>query len=316
MDFQSAAQALNHISSEVEKVVLGKRSIVRQMIACLAAGGHLLLEDVPGVGKTTMAMALAKASGLDYKRISFTPDTMPSDVTGFTMYDREQNRFEYRPGVVMCNLLLADEINRASPKTQSSLLEVMEESMVTVDGTPHMVPSPFLVIATQNPIGFVGTHPLPEAQMDRFLMRLSMGYPSQEDEIAMIAGRQLTNPMDDVRQVASPASVLSIRQVTRQIHLTEDIHKYIVEIVSKTREEPMLALGASPRASLALMRTAQAAALLEGRDYVVPEDVAVMIPAVLNHRITLNQQAKMARVSPTELLDKIRQGVKAPFVRK
>ena len=161
MDFQSAAQALNHISSEVEKVVLGKRSIVRQMIACLAAGGHLLLEDVPGVGKTTMAMALAKASGLDYKRISFTPDTMPSDVTGFTMYDREQNRFEYRPGVVMCNLLLADEINRASPKTQSSLLEVMEESMVTVDGTPHMVPSPVLLSVTQNPIVFVGAHPLP-----------------------------------------------------------------------------------------------------------------------------------------------------------
>lgn len=315
VDFQTTAQALNNILTEVEKVVLGKRSVVRQMIACLAAGGHLLLEDVPGVGKTTMAMALAKASGLDYKRISFTPDTMPSDVTGFTMFDQEQKRFEYRPGVAMCNLLLADEINRASPKTQSSLLEVMEESMVTVDGVSHAVPAPFMVIATQNPIGFVGTHPLPEAQMDRFLMRLSMGYPSEADEIAMIAGRQLVNPMDHVQQVATPEVILSIRQATRQIHLEESVQKYIVQIVTKTREDPMLSLGASPRASLALMRTAQAAALLEGRNYVIPEDVAVMVPTVLNHRIMLNQQAKMSRISPDELLEKIRQSVKAPFIR-
>ncbi len=316
MDFHQAGQALNGVLSEVERVVLGKRAAIRQLIACMAAGGHILLEDVPGVGKTTMAMALAKASGLDYKRISFTPDTMPSDVTGFTLLNREQNQFEYRPGIVMCNLLLADEINRASPKTQSSLLEVMEEGLVTVDGAPHLVPSPFMVIATQNPMGFVGTHPLPEAQLDRFLMRLSMGYPSQEDEIAMISGRQLKNPMDSVQQVLEPGAILSVQEAARHIHLEATLQKYIVELVAKTRSDPLLALGASPRASLALMRAAQAAALLEERDYVIPEDVAVMLPAVLSHRITLGHQAKMERLTPAAVLEKISQAVRPPFVRR
>lgn len=314
--FEMASKTLNNVILEIEKVIIGKRNIIELLMICLAARGHILIEDMPGVGKTTIALALAKASNLEYKRIQFTPDTMPSDITGFNMYNREKNEFEYKAGMAVCNLLLADEINRTVPKTQSSLLEVMEEGVVTVDGVAHIVPKPFMVIATQNPIGFVGTHTLPEAQLDRFLMKVSIGYPSIDEEFAIISDRQNQNPLDIVKNIITKSDIENLQNVCGEVFLDDSIKKYIVNIVVETRNNKQIKFGASPRASIALMRTSQAAALLKGREYVIPEDVVSVATHVLSHRIILNSELRFEKISSSSLISQLIQKVMPPYYNK
>lgn len=316
LSFNTATTILNSIISEIQKVIIGKRNIAEMLMISLAAGGHILIEDMPGVGKTTIALALSKATNLEYKRIQFTPDTMPSDITGFNMYNRETNKFEYIEGVAICNLLLADEINRTVPKTQSSLLEVMEEGIVTVDGIAHTVPKPFMVIATQNPIGFIGTHTLPEAQLDRFLMKISMGYPSIEEEIQIITNRQLENPMDKIKSVAIKSDIEQIQMLCKDIFLDESIKKYIVNIVSQTRNHKFIKFGASPRASISLMKASQASALLNGRDYVIPEDISKIVTSILSHRIILSSEVRLEKISADELVSQIVLSTNIPYYNK
>lgn len=314
--FRQAGDMIDRVIFEIEKVIIGKREIVELLTICMAAGGHILIEDIPGVGKTTIAIALSKASNLEYKRVQFTPDTMPSDITGFNMYNREKNEFEYRAGVTLCNLLLADEINRAVPKTQSSLLEIMEEGSVTVDGITHFAQKPFMVIATQNPIGFIGTHTLPEAQLDRFLMKVSVGYPSVDEEIEIISNRQIENPLDSLNGIIGRENILNIQNICKEVFLDESIKRYIVNIVSKTRQHNQIKLGASPRASIALMRCSQASALLEKRDYVIPEDVAKMAVYVLSHRIVLNSEMKFERISVEDVIHQLIKDISIPYFSK
>lgn len=315
-DFEFAAKILENIIYEIEKVIIGKHDVIELLMVCLAARGHILIEDMPGVGKTTIALALSKATNFEYRRIQFTPDTMPSDITGFNMYNREKNEFQYIKGVAMCNLLLADEINRTVPKTQSSLLEIMEEGFVTVDGVSHKIPEPFIVIATQNPIGFIGTHTLPEAQLDRFLIKISIGYPSVEEEVSILSNRQIENPLDLINTVATLNEIIEIQLICKHVFLDDSIKRYIVDIISKTRNHNLIKFGASPRASLSLMRTAQAYAVLNGRDYVIPEDVAKMAKPVLIHRIVLNSEAKLEKISSDNLINQIVESVMPPYYNK
>lgn len=298
---------------EVEKVVLGKHNEIVLLVCALLSGSHVLIEDVPGVGKTTLASALAKAAGLRFKRAQFTPDVMASDITGFNIYSRQTEKFEYREGLCMCNLLLGDEINRASPKTQSALLEAMEESRVTVDGVTYPLPSPFMVIATQNPQGFVGTYPLPEAQLDRFAMKLSMGYPTEEQETGILMGRRGVNPLDSVTAVADENTIAAMRDAVLNSTVDEEVCKYIVALIGATRKHPSFSMGASPRASLALMRTAQAWAFMHGRDYVTPEDVKAVFKNVISHRPILTQEAKLAHTTVDSVLTEILLRTPVPF---
>lgn len=299
--------------SQVEKVIIGKTNVVKMLIAALLSGGHVLIEDVPGTGKTTLAMTLAKATSLSCRRVQFTPDVMASDITGFTMYNKESERFEYRSGLVMSNIFIADEINRTSPKTQSALLEAMEERKVTVDGVAHVLPDPFMVIATENEFGYVGTYPLPEAQLDRFLIKLSVGYPSAEDEAMILYNRKNGDPISNVEPVCSAEDIKNCIAEVRATHIDAAIYKYIVDIVAATRKHPFLALGASPRASIALMRAAQSIAFMEGRNFVTPEDVAAMVPYVLPHRIHLTQEAKVKRIEVGFVISEIMKAVRPPF---
>lgn len=276
----------------------------------------MLIEDVPGVGKTTLAAALARAAGLKFRRAQFTPDVMASDITGFNIYNRRTERFEFKEGLVMTNILLADEINRASPKTQSSLLEAMEEARVTVDGVTYDVPDPFMVIATQNPAGFVGTYPLPEAQIDRFSLKISMGYPTLDEEIAIIDSRRTENPIDSVRPVAGVKAIQTLRTVVSNVHIDAEVSKYIVLLVSATRRHEKLALGASPRASLALMRISQAYAFMHRRMYVLPEDVAAVFRNTIAHRLMLKQEAKLERLTADDILTEILRRTDAPYKGK
>ena len=299
--------------SQVEKVIIGKTNDVKMLIAALLSGGHVLIEDVPGTGKTTLAMTLAKATSLSCRRVQFTPDVMASDITGFTMYNKESERFEYRNGLVMSNIFIADEINRTSPKTQSALLEAMEEKKVTVDGISHILPDPFMVIATENEFGYVGTYPLPEAQLDRFLIKLSVGYPSAEDEVMILYNRKNGDPINNVEPVCSAEDIKNCIEEVRSIHIDAAIYKYIVDIVAATRKHPFSALGASPRASIALMRAAQSIAFMEGRNYVTPEDVAAIVPYVLPHRIHLTQEAKVKRIEVGFVISEIMKAVRPPF---
>ena len=314
--FKTAHENALKIVAQTEQVILGKKSTITSLIIALISEGHVLIEDVPGVGKTTLASALAKTTGLNYKRAQFTPDVMPSDITGFSVFNKQNNEFEYKPGLALCNILLADEINRTSPKTQSSLLEVMEEGTVTVDGTTHTVPKPFIVVATQNPTGFVGTHPLPEAQLDRFIMKISIGYPSLEDEIRVITDRQTDNPMDKVNNVASPSDLLEIQDIVRNIYIEQDLYKYIIELVRATRSHQYIALGASPRASLSLMRLSQAHAFMNDRDYVIPDDIMAMYVPAINHRITLKQEAKLKKITTEDILNQIKTQVVVNYTKK
>ena len=313
---ESSYKSAQALISEVEKVVIGKHNEIVLLVTAMLAGGHVLIEDVPGTGKTTLAAALARAAGLDFNRAQFTPDVMASDITGFNVYNRQKEQFEFREGLVMTNVLLADEINRASPKTQSALLEAMEEAKVTVDGVTYKVPDPFMVIATQNPTGYVGTYPLPEAQLDRFAVRLSMGYPTEEEEVNIISNRKTVNPLEKVNAVTHVDMIREIRAATKEVALEDEICHYIVKLIHATRKSPKLSLGASPRASLLLMKLSQAYAFLRGRDYVLPEDIAfVFIPGIA-HRIVLSQEARLNRETQTDILAEILRSVEAPFKTK
>ncbi len=303
------------ILDEMKKVIIGKDDQLRLLLIALLSKGHILVEDVPGVGKTTAAVAMARATGLEAKRVQFTPDVMATDISGFTAPDGKTGEFVYRPGVCMTNILIADEINRTSPKTQSALLEVMEERQVTVDGVTHKLPEPFMVVATQNPLGYIGTYPLPEAQLDRFLMKMSMGYPTADQEALIIGDRHGINPMDSVEAVASPEEILVLQKAVEEIHVDDAVKQYIVDLVCATRENNMIALAASPRASLALMRAACASALLEGRSYVIPRDVAEMYEAIVSHRLMLSPEAKIERLTASAILENLRDTVKAPILK-
>ncbi|MBR6676184.1 MAG: MoxR family ATPase [Clostridia bacterium] len=310
---ENANRLINDLIKEIESVVVGKHSEVVMLVTALLAGGHVLIEDVPGVGKTTLAATLSKAAGLKFNRAQFTPDVMASDITGFNIYNRQKEQFEFKSGLVMTNILLADEINRASPKTQSALLEAMEEGAVTVDGTTYPMPKPFMVIATQNPTGYIGTYPLPEAQLDRFILRLSMGYPNLTEEMSLISARRTSNPLSEVDAITDADSLNALRKMISEVTVSAEISKYIVTLVSATRTSPKISLGASPRASLALMKLSQAYAFIRGRDYVLAEDVSALYAPAVAHRIMLSQEARLEKKTAEDVLAELARGVEVPY---
>lgn len=304
---------LNKVIQEIQKAIVGKQEVVEKMLMAILAGGHILLDDVPGVGKTTMAIAFGKALGLQYQRVQFTPDVLPSDIVGFSYYNKLSGQFEYMPGVVTrANLLLGDEINRTSSKTQSALLEAMEERQVTVDGHTYPLLDPFTVIATQNHVGTAGTQLLPYAQLDRFLVRLTIGYPSPESQMAMIRDRQQKDPLDSVQQACDAVGVRKMQEQTQKVHLDEHLIRYITDLAETSRQHPMLALGISPRGALSLSRMAKACAYLRGRDYVIPEDIRDVFADVCTHRLILNQKAKIENATDREILDQILKETRVP----
>lgn len=305
---------INAVFREIQKVILGKQEVVEKVLMAVLADGHVLLDDVPGVGKTTLAVALSKALGLCYQRVQFTPDVLPSDIVGFSIYDKATGTFKYMPGAVnRANLLLADEINRTSSKTQSALLEAMEERQVTVDGNVYPLEKPFLVIATENHVGAAGTQLLPHAQLDRFLVRLTIGYPSFEAQMDMIRDRAVSNPLDSVRQAASCQDILTMQQEAAAVTMKDEILAYITRLCIASREYPMVELGISPRGAIAVSRMARACAYLHGRDYVVPEDVRGVFVDVCAHRILLSQKAKAAHLTARTVLEQILEEVNEPY---
>lgn len=300
------------VIEEVKKAVTGKDECIRKAFAAILAGGHILIEDVPGVGKTTLAVAFSNALGLDNHRVQFTPDVMPADILGFSMYHKDTGTFQYRPGTIMCNLFLADEINRTSPKTQSALLEVMEEGIVTVDGVAHEVPKPFIVIATQNPKGSAGTQLLPESQLDRFMICMSMGYPDMESEIAIAKGKSMKKEIAKLNQVISGEILEKMQMLVESVHMHERIYEYICKLVQQTRDNPYVELGISPRGSIACVKMAKAWAFLQGRHYVTPEDVCSIFKDVGKHRIVLNTKARVTHVTEDSVLEQIMSQVIQP----
>ena len=300
------------IIAEVNQAFIGKEEIVRKVLMTIYAGGHVLLEDCPGVGKTTLALAFSKVLGLSSKRIQFTPDTLPSDITGFTMFNRETNQFEYREGAANCQLLLADEINRTSPKTQSALLEVMEEHTITVDGNTHMLPLPFICIATQNPTGAAGTQQLPESQLDRFMVSLSIGYPTLENQMKIINAQRYQNPLEDLRPVTDAQNIIEIQNYLASVKMTDQVLAYAIRMCEATRQHEMIELGVSPRGVAALTRMAKAGAVLKGRNYVIPEDVQDVFIDVCAHRMVLRAQAQVEGITAAEILKNIMTQVKPP----
>lgn len=299
------------ISKEVQKVVKGKDDVIDKVLATVLAGGHILLEDIPGVGKTTLAVALAYSTSMDYRRVQFTPDVLPSDIVGFSMFNSKIGDFEYKQGSIFCNLFLADEINRTSPKTQSALLEVMEEKRVTVDGVSRTLPEPFFVIATENPLGSSGTQKLPESQLDRFMVCLSMGYPSHDDAINILR-ENVSKPLENVKKVVGHEEILQLQKHVSDIFVHESIYDFIVTLTEKTREDENLMMGVSPRGSIALLKMSRAIAYLRGRDYVASEDVHYILPDVFGHRVKLSPKGKANGYSIQEVLELMYTSVPVP----
>ncbi len=293
------------VVENVEKVIFGKHHEVELALVALLCRGHILIEDVPGTGKTVLAKSLSRSIGCSFRRIQFTPDLLPSDVTGVAIFDQRTSSFEFRPGPVMSQIVLADEINRATPKTQSALLEAMEERQITVDGVTHRLPEPFLVMATQNPIEYEGTFPLPEAQLDRFFLRLQLGYPSPEQEIAILDAQRVQHPIETLGQVVSSEDLIEAQQRVRDIHVAPAVKKYVVSVVGATRSHPDVYLGASPRGSLALTRAAQAYAAIRGRDFVLPDDVKALAAPTLSHRLILQPQARLKDLATTTVIAEV-----------
>ena len=303
------------ILDNVERVIIGKQHEARLALITLLCRGHLLIEDVPGVGKTMLARALATSVACRFSRIQFTPDLLPSDVTGVSIYMQQTGGFEFRAGPIMAEVVLADEVNRATPKTQSALLEAMEEDQVTVDGTTHKLPQPFMVMATQNPIEYEGTFPLPEAQLDRFMMRIHLGYPSATDEVLVMDAQQNRHPIESLPEVTSRAEIIALQDAVREIYVDPLIKQYIVSLVTATREHESVYLGASPRGSLALMRVAQAYALLDGRDFVQPDDVKLLAYSTLGHRVIVSPGARVREIDSAQVVDEVIERVSVPGVR-
>lgn len=304
------------VIAQVKRVVIGKDACIQKAMAAILAGGHILIEDIPGVGKTTLARAFSNAMDLESRRIQFTPDVMPSDLVGFSMYQKKEDQFIYQPGAVMCNLFLGDEINRTSPKTQSALLEVMEEGSATVDGVTRKVPRPFVVMATQNPVGSVGTQKLPESQLDRFMICMTMGYPEPEDEMAIAKGKSLGVDVELIKPVISAAELIVLQEKTADVLVEDSMYRYICNLVQASRQNGYIALGLSPRATLAIVTMAKAIAFLHRRDYVVPEDVAEIFLDVSAHRILLNAKARAGHMSAADVLKELLQKEKKPVIRK
>ena len=305
MDKSALARRISDVVANVEKVIFGKHQEVELALVALMCRGHILIEDVPGTGKTVLAKAMARSLGCSFRRIQFTPDLLPSDVTGVSIFNQRTSTFEFRPGPIMSQIVLADEINRATPKTQSALLEAMEERQVTVDGTTYGLPDPFLVMATQNPIEYEGTFPLPEAQLDRFFIRLQLGYPKPKEEVDILDAQRVHHPLDSLSQVMSSDELLRAQADARDVHLAEGVKHYIVAVVGATRSHPDVYLGASPRGTLALARASQAYAAVQGRDYVVPDDVKALAGPTLSHRLILQPQARLKDLAQTTVIAEV-----------
>jgi len=300
------------IIDNTAKVIVGKTPVIELAVATLIAQGHMLVEDVPGVGKTMLAKSLAISIGCSFKRIQFTPDLLPSDVTGISVYNQQSGEFQFREGPLMSQVVLADEINRATPKTQSALLEAMEEQQITVDGVTHHLQPPFLVMATQNPIEYEGTFPLPEAQLDRFLMRISLGYPNMEEELAIIEGQEQTHPIESLEAVANAQDIIGLQEAAKSVYVDRLVRQYIVSLIESTRNHREISLGASPRASLGLFRAARALALIQDRDYVIPDDIKMLAPGVIAHRIMLSPSARMRGIQSTGVVEDLLTNVPVP----
>ena len=301
----NAIKTAQLVIDNTSKVIVGKRDVIELAVATLIAQGHLLIEDVPGVGKTMLAKSLATSIGCNFNRIQCTPDLLPSDITGLSIYNQQNGQFEFRQGPLMSQVVLADEINRATPKTQSALLESMEEHQITVDGVTHPLHAPFIVLATQNPIEYEGTFPLPEAQLDRFLMRINLGYPSVEEELEIISEQEMAHPITVLESVTTPSGILEMQEAVNSIYVDSLIREYIVKLTESTRSHPEVYLGASPRASLGLFKTARALALIRERDYVIPDDVKFLAPTVLSHRIILAPSARMQGIRSMDIVDNL-----------
>jgi MoxR-like ATPase len=302
------------IQDEVKKTIIGKDKIIVKVLLGIIARGHILLDDIPGVGKTTLALAFSKVLGLDYKRLQFTPDVLPTDVTGFNIYNRERDNFEYKPGAAVCNLFLADEINRTSSKTQSALLELMEEGNITVDGVTRELPKPYIVIATQNPIGSIGTHMLPESQLDRFMIQLSMGYPDYESEVTMLKSKHNSVPLEAINPILNKEGLLGLQKISDHIHISNDMYGYIAKLILATRNNQYIKLGVSPRGSIAVTNMAKAVACINNRDYVIPSDVAYIFADVCRHRLVLSSRAKTSNTTASTLLKDIIKDTPVPVL--
>lgn len=307
---------IREIETETGKAILGKEEIIKKVLAVMLAGGHILLEDIPGVGKTTLALAFSRAMDLKFDRVQFTPDLVPSDITGFSIFNRETQEFEYREGAAMCNVLLADEINRTSSKTQSALLEVMQENSITVDGVTHKVPEPFVVIATQNPIGTAGTQMLPEAQLDRFMVQLSIGYPDLESEINIMKDRKSEDPLDSIAKVTDSIGIAAMREEVRDVFVDDKIYDYIARLSIATREHPLIRLGVSPRGAIALCSMSQAWAYVNDRDFVTPDDIADIFSDVCRHRVIISSRAQLENKTAADILKGVLEETELPDVTR
>ena len=303
------------ITDNVEKVIKGKRDVIELTVLTLLCDGHLLIEDVPGVGKTMLARSIARSTGCTFRRIQFTPDMLPTDITGVSVFNQKTREFEFRPGPIMAQIVLTDEINRATPKTQSALLEAMEERQVTVDGVTYPMPKPFLVLATQNPIEYEGTFPLPEAQVDRFMMRISIGYPKPEDEMDILDSQRLRHPIEDLDQATDVEEFVAAQEAIKQVHVDDLIKEYIIAVVNATRKHPDVYLGSSPRGSLALYKTGRARAAMEGRDYVIPDDIKALALPALAHRLIVSPSARIKNVDPRAVVEEVINSVPVPGTR-